>query len=435
MHAPPNSLNVRVRVRPRVTCPHCWTQFSTEDTLWVASHPELQDDPRLDGEGLRFLPTRFNVEGNAIDPHGAVCHEVACPNCHLRVPRPLFEMPAMTISIAGTPSCGKTYLLASMVWRMRDIMPKHFALAFSDADPVSNLQLHEYENQQFFNPDPDALVKLAKTQEHGELYDTVMFGDQLVEYPKPFVFAIRPNQGHPHAVNPQEASRLVCLYDNAGESFEPGRDQASAPVTRHLAKAHSLIFCFDPTQDPRFRQACRGRSGDPQVVVGMETRRQESVFHEMVDRVRRHAGLNQNEKHRRPLIVAVTKFDVWSSLLESDALPVPWVPIGDTGIYGFDAPRVNEVSSAVRDLLWRFTPEMVAAAEAFTDHVTFVPVSATGCGPEVDQETGQLLGIRPRDIAPIWAEVPLLQTLAQWGGGMVPYRVRRGASNASPKTG
>jgi len=423
---------IRVQLCKRVACPHCWFGFAPEDCLWVAEHPELQHDPRLDAEGLRFLPTRFDVEGNAIDPSGSVCQQLACPNCHLRVPRALFEMPLFFLSIAGTPSCGKTYFLTSMSWKLRHSLPKNFAMSFTDADPVSNLQLNQYENEQFFNSDPEAIVKLAKTQEHGELYDAVMFGDQLVEYPRPFLFTIKPRPNHPNHEHGQKISRLLCLYDNAGESFEPGRDSAAAPVTRHMAQAQAIMFCFDPTQDPRLRSECTGKSQDPQVVIGLETRRQEAVFHELVDRVRRHAGLHQNQKHSRPLIVVVTKFDVWSPLLGIQTLEEPWIKAKNSDLHALDLVRVEQVSNVVRELLWKYTPEMVSAAEAFTDHVLYIPVSATGCGPEYDPDTKEVLGVRPKNIDPVWAEVPLLTVLAKWGGGMIPYRTA-GQSAALPK--
>jgi hypothetical protein len=301
-------------------------------------------------------------------------------------------------------------------------LPKHFALTFSDADPVSNLLLNEYENQQFFNSSPDELVKLAKTQEHGDLYDTVMYGEQLVEYPRPFLFSIRPSKNHPNYAQSARVSRLLCLYDNAGESFEPGKDDASAPVTRHLAQSQVVMFCFDPTQDPRLRKECLARTTDPQVVTALETRRQEAVFHELVDRVRRHAGLHQNQKHSRPLIVVVTKFDVWWPLIGARELPSPWAEVPKSTFSALDMSLVDSISKKVRSMLWDFSPEMVSAAEAFSDHVYYIPVSATGCSPEFDAATGRLLGVRPRDINPIWSEVPLLLTLARWGGGMIPFK-------------
>jgi len=413
---------LRVSLRKDVTCPHCWELFQSENALWVSEHPELQQDSRLDSEGLRFLPTRFDVEGNAIDPMGMSCRQLACPNCHLRVPRALFEIPPWFLSIAGTPSCGKTYFLASMTWKLRNTLPKFFEMAFTDADPVSNLQLNEYENEQFFNSDPDAVVKLAKTQEHGELYNAVMFGEQLVEYPKPFLFSIRPRPNHPNSAHAKRISRLLCLYDNAGESFEPGKDDASAPVTRHLAQAQVLLFCFDPTQDPRLRAKCASQSKDPQVVLGLETRRQEAVFHEMVDRIRRLAGLHRTQKHGKPLIIVVTKYDVWWPLIGEERLEEPFCKARESELRALDMPRVQAVSDQVREILWEFSPELVSAAEEFTDQVLFIPVSATGSSPEYDAETKQVLGIRPKNINPIWTEIPLLVALARWGGGLIPFR-------------
>jgi len=128
-----------IRLRPRVTCPHCWNVFPPEQALWVAEHPDLVGDVRLGAEHpQRFLPTRFTVGGAALDNRGFPCHELACPKCHLRVPRPMFEIRPIFLSILGSPACGKSYLLASMVWRMRSVMPKRFALGFHDAAPDFN---------------------------------------------------------------------------------------------------------------------------------------------------------------------------------------------------------------------------------------------------------------------------------------------------------
>jgi hypothetical protein len=49
--------------------------------------------------------------------------------------------------------------------------------------------------------------------------------------------------------------------------------------------------------------------------------------------------------------------------------------------------------------------------------VIFIPVSALGASPEIDPDTG-LLGIRPNDVSPIWAEVPLLYLLSR--SGLIP---------------
>ena len=76
-------------LRSRVTCPHCWNEFPPDRALWIAQHPDLVGDPRLGADQpQRFLPTRFNVQGAAIDSRGFACHGLACPKCHLAVPRP-----------------------------------------------------------------------------------------------------------------------------------------------------------------------------------------------------------------------------------------------------------------------------------------------------------------------------------------------------------
>lgn len=80
-------------LRGRVTCPHCWHEFPPHDVRWVSAHPDLNGDPKLGGDALlRFLPSRFNVQGQALDAHGVPCTELACPHCHLRVSRALLEM-------------------------------------------------------------------------------------------------------------------------------------------------------------------------------------------------------------------------------------------------------------------------------------------------------------------------------------------------------
>src|SRR5262249_55223165 len=148
-----------------------------------------------------------------------------------------------------------------------------------------------------------------------------------------------------------------------------------------------LLFLFDPTQDARFRRLCRaGPAGSPG-----RTRRQESVLLEAAARVRRYTGLAQNARHRRPLILVVTKFDSWGDLLAGDSKEPPLR--GDR----LDLDRIEQRSQSLRLLMLRVCPEVVSAAESFAEQVTYVPVSALGCSPQVDPRTGAL-AVRPRDI-------------------------------------
>ena len=476
--------------RSFITCVHCWHEFPLDQTLWISESPENLGDIRL-GESAqqRFLPTRFNAKGSAIDSNGFVCSKLACPRCHLMIPRSLIEMPPYFVSIVGAPASGKSYFLASMIWKLRNTFPREFGIAFSDADPEMNLRLHNYESIQFVNSESNRLVSIEKTEVYGSLYDTVLFNDQRISYPQPFAFSIAPMSDHPNANESAKYSHLLCVYDNAGESYLPGADAGTHPVTRHLSQSNCILFLYDPTQDHRFRAACQGKSDDPQLLdsidgstVNRSPMRQDTILAEMVKRVRLHNGLATSERHKKPLYIIVTKLDAWSHLLDntdwsdpwkrvrsrdpgnlivkrsSDSLKtVPEVPQDDTSqasdfpnglenlfsitetkpedpkkaepespakpfrssLAGFSTKRVEEVSAAVRTLLLKLAPEIVITAEQFAEKVKYIPISATGRAPSIDPLSG-ILGFRPKDISPIWTEVPILYALSQSTRGIVP---------------
>jgi len=406
----------------RTTCPHCWMKFAPADVLWISSHADLLGDPRLGREEQqRFLPTRFDLDGNALDAKGFVCQRLACPRCHLPIPRALVEIEPLFISILGNPACGKSYFLTAMTWELRRILPKYFALSFMDADTVSNRSLNEYEELLFLNPRSDDPVPLAdlirKTELQGDLYDSVMFGNQVVSYPRPFLFALRTQDSHPRHAAGEGLARLLCLYDNAGEHFQAGQDSTSSPVTQHLAQSRLLLFLFDPTQDQRFRKVCQEREGLPPTVLGNRASRQESVLLEAAARVRRYTGLPEGAKIKQPLIVVVTKFDVWNKLLKDSSLQEPRV--GQDQVRGLDLERIESRSRAVRTLLSTVCPEIVTAAETFAQDVVYVPVSALGKLPAVQTESNAL-AIEPGNIKPVWVTVPLLYALCRWMRGLIP---------------
>jgi hypothetical protein len=391
----------------------------------ATDHPNLFGDPRLGVQHtLRFMPSRFTADGEAIDPEGQKTSRLACPACHLEVSRPLYQIAPVFFSILGAPASGKSYFLASMTWQLRQLLPSRFGIAMTDSDAVTNARLHEYEEQQFLNPNPDALVSIAKTQLDGDLYDGVNMGTHVVSYPRPFLFNLQPMAKHPNYRKATSVSRVMCLYDNAGEHFLPGSDSSTAPVTRHLALSRVLFFLFDPTQDARFRRACQGKSEDPQMMNRSErlsresVTRQDTILLEAIQRVRRHAGLREDEMHQRPLIIVVTKWDSWKNLLPDVPQAAPYKSLVENGVNVLDGDRIQQVSDQVGDLLRTLTPEIVAAAEGFTRHLHFVPVSATGCAPERDAVTGAF-GVRPKDLNPYWVEVPMLFALSQWCAGLI----------------
>ena len=423
------------RLLPQVTCPHCWEVFAPEEVLWISEHGDLLGDTRLGPEQMqRFLPTRFNVEGNAIDARGFTCFALACPECHLPVPRCLLEMQPIFMSILGAPASGKSYFLAAMTWELRKVLGQQFSLSFTDADTVANRTLNEYEESLFMNPNSEQLIPLGnlirKTEVQGEMYDTVMYDQQSIRYPRPFLFSMLPQAAHINAARSAEFARALCLYDNAGESFQPGQDTTAAPVTRHLARASTLFYMFDPTQDSRFRELCQrdyqqtlhsGRGGPT---------RQEPILQEAAARVRRHAGLRHDQRHDSPLIVVLTKYDSWSHLLDPGDQDEPWREISrgpdeaDHPMLCLDVPAIERRSQAARQLLCEICPEIVNSAEAFCSQVYYIPVSAVGWSTSLDDNSHDL-AVRPRDARPYWVTVPLLYSLAKWSPGLVPMIQQR----------
>lgn len=418
----------------RVTCPHCWEQFPPEKLLWISEHSDLLGDQRLGSDHqTRFLPTRFNVSGEALDVRNFVCHQLACPHCHLGIPRSLLEMEPLFLSIFGAPASGKSYFLAAMTWELRRILPLEFHVSFADADPVMNRNLNEYEESVFSGSSSEELIPLAslirKTEEQGDLYDTVSYGNQTVSYPRPFLFSVQPQPEHPNGGKRGSLSRTVCLYDNAGESFQPGKDSAAAPVTRHMAHSAVLFFVFDPTQDSRFqRKMVEAGCG---LTTAPRTMRQEPILQEAASRIRRYAGLRQGDKHNRPLVVILTKYDAWWKLLGNDAPEDPWRQMrqpnassGDGIISVLDHEQIESQSRRARDVLLKTTPEIVTAAEGFAREVIYVPVSAVGWDVEVDARTGQP-AIRPDAASPYWVTTPFLYGLSRAAPGLIPGTPKR----------
>lgn len=396
-----------------VVCPNCWERFRPERVLFVATHPGLFGDRQLGPTARpRFRPTRFRPDGRALDPGNSPCHETACPRCHLTVSRMLLESPTMFVSIFGAPSSGKSYFLAAMTHRLRLTLPRVFGLNFSDADPTANAPLHDAENALFSNTSAGRWVALPKTDVVGDRYHTVDFGGSVVQYPRPFLFQVSPSGRHALASSPQDVARVICLYDNAGESFEPGADRPGNPVTQHLARSDCLVFLYDPLQEPIFRS--RLGAG---VMAGDLVSRQDVLLAEVARRIRQYRGLSATARHDCPLVIAVSKFDVWQGLATGKRLPDPWTT-GDGTVLREDF--LGRVSKATRELLLQHVPTIVATAESLVEPacILYVPVSATGPAP-VRKADGRFEHAAAA-LDPMWTEVPLIHALARRVPGLVP---------------
>jgi hypothetical protein len=427
---------------PEVRCPNCWHGFPPEAALFISGHTDLGGDPRLPGnrkELRRFLPTRFRPDCAAVDVMGSNCRDLACPHCHLLVPRVLLERHGtMFLSIFGRPSAGKSYFLAAMTRQIRSTLPKWFRLGVTEPHPPSNRLVQGYENALFNHPNPDAYVDIPKTRDVGQQwYQTVQFQDEVRQYPRPMFFQIAPLAGHPHGDKTAKYARTLCLYDNAGEDFEAGKaENPNNPVTQHLARSSGLFFIFDPMQEPLFLRASAGRSQDPQVKENMRDKGQDSIIDpqstilSMADQnIKKFLGREIAQPLDTPLVVIVAKHDAWRHLLPADladfiAGPAQGQQGAAGGICGLRVSGIERISQQVRDLLLEFTPALVAATERFSRNVYFVPVSATGCGPTVvgrDADSGKPdYKFRVGSIHPKWVEVPLLWMLSRHVPGLVP---------------
>jgi hypothetical protein len=256
------------------------------------------------------------------------------------------------------------------------------------------------------------------------LYDQIQLGQQMVSLPRPFMFSIRPPVKAPTPTSRSaSANRVMCLYDNAGEHFQPGMDSTSSPVTQHLAKSRVLMFVYDPTQDVRFRERCRAFSQDPQLSGARRPQRQETILREAALRIRRYASLGPNQRLDRPLLVLVAKSDVWAPLLPDVDITTEPIAERPGASATVDVRRVEMVSGKIKELLKGLAPEFVAAAEEFGQHVIYVPVSALGGAPELGAGS-TALGIRPRNVKPTWVTVPVLYTFAKWATGLISAKPR-----------
>ncbi|MEM7575886.1 MAG: hypothetical protein AAF328_00295 [Planctomycetota bacterium] len=406
----------------RVTCPHCWTRFHLGDTLWIARHASLRGDPVAGDDAMRrFLPTRFDVKGRAIDAGGEACHDLACPTCRLPIARALLEASQLFLSLVGVPASGKSYLTAAMSWRLRTVLPQLLGWSFRDVDASNNATLIADEQTLFLQERGDIPVSIEKTQLQGAHYDAVRFGERQVQLARPFQFVMRDQRG---GVCPSPP-RTLNLYDNAGEHFLPGQDSALSPGTQHVARANAVMFLFDPLQDPRCRAAITEHERDPQFDQAHAAStgiRQDTVLNEMAARVRRYAGLDDTSQLDTPLMVLVGKADTWldHAGLSWGQDPEPVVPL-EGGRYAVDTALIERVSDAVRRWLMSTTPEFVSLAEASHRVVRYLPVSALG-GPPVRQADGGL-AVVPDRLAPRWVAAPVLYAMSKWATDLLPAAV------------
>lgn len=379
-------------------CPYCRTVSDLADVLSVSTSPALLGDPVLgEGEQCRFLPSQFTGNGLALDSEGGVCTEIACPRCHMALPRMLLDTPQMVMSVIGAAGAGKSVFLASSMWQCRQVLGRMFGVSFMDLDPVANRWINAYEEKLFFQEDDQTLQQIEKTDlQASNVCRTVMLDGDSVLLPLPSFFQLRTK------ADPQPQSLVV--YDSAGEHFRAGGDTQASAVTLNMLNADVLFFMFDPSADPRFRPMLDHGTG----TAHNYAQRQDVLLAEMAARIRRHMGNRSESRLTKPLIFGVSKADLLRQHLPLDAEIYKKI---DDKRYAIDLNALRCVSEATEALLNDITPEVTATAHDIASEVWFVPVSALGHNPMRE-------GVRPCDINPLWTELPVVFTLAK--KGLVP---------------
>jgi len=389
------------------TCPTCWLQFAKADVKCVSAHPEMLGDDKLgSGELKRFTATKFDREGRAVDPMGIPTSDLACPQCHHRLPPNFLEVDQHIISIAGATSAGKSYFLTVLSHVLQRVLSESFELTFMDADPTLNAALTDMRSKLFGGGTPEDAL-LEATQLEGDMYKSVLRHGREVKLPKPFLFDIVPD-------GRDRDPKSFVFYDNAGEHFQPGIDQTTRPGALHIASSSGIIFIFDPVSSSDFRRQAPQLEEAQVGAVGVIDR-QDTILAEMLNRLRRVKGLGVKDKLSTPLAFVVGKYDVWASMMGEEAFVSP-LTSANPGV--LDMAAVESNSTAVRNLLRRTAPQMVKYAEAISDDVKYFPVSSFGHAPVA--LPGGKVGPDPRKMNPFLVEVPMLWMLSRIAPGLVP---------------
>ena len=397
-------------------CHRCWHEFELHQLLSIAEGDGLQSDPVLGpAYALRFLSSRFDPEGNALDPSGAVCQNVACPRCRLKLPRILTQCEPIFISLLGAPGSGKSFFLASATWSLRE-QSNRLPFACIDPDPAANALLHEAEATLFRPAGSGTLVSLKKTETSGsERYDETWFEGSQVSLPTPYLIALTRE-----AKENSEKPVTVVLYDNAGEHHLPSDEKGSSQATGHLKCSTSSIVLIDPIQHPGLRLKCSPM--DPQVMLAQQNTapppRQELLITQAIASIRRMRNLRESEAIEQPLIIAVGKSDAWASK-NLDDLPENLLREDEEGTLSLDSELMNKTSNQVRSFLTEHAPEIVGTADALNSNVLYLPVTSTGIAPEVRGGPEQTLAFQSEKIVPRWTMECLMAAIELANPGML----------------
>ena len=379
-----------------LTCPVCWLRFDTGDIMHIAVHDSLRGDPVLGEDAQqRFLATRFNNAGQALDAMGLPSSEIACPHCRRKFPPSFLGMPHHIISLVGDHSAGKSYYLSVLTKVVPATLYRDFGIVFQDSDPTGNAPVNDMRKVLFGAQTP-AQAKLAKTVFEGAMYERLPRQGRMVALPRPFVYTLTPED------KTCEPCALI-FYDNAGEHFQPGVNIVEQPGAQHVASAAGIIYLFDPFNSPEFRRSIR-ETKDPQMEQPVVDQ-QDIILAEMRARIQTIRNLRPGERINTPVAFVVGKCDVWLQLLNGIPLHEP---LRDGTL---NKTAVEHNSTVVRELMHGLCPPVVANAEALSTNVMFFAASSFGHTP-LKIGPGEYVP-DPAKLQPVHVEVPLLWILSQ----------------------
>jgi hypothetical protein len=368
--------------------------------MHIAVHDSLRGDPTLGEDAQqRFLATRFNNAGQALDALGLPCSDIACPHCRRKLPPGFLDMPHHIISVVGDQSAGKSYYLSVLTKTLASTLYRGFGIVFEDSDPTGNAPVNDMRKALFGAQTP-AQAKLAKTQFEGAMYERLPRQGRTVALPKPFVYTLEPPD------RSQERCGLI-FYDNAGEHFQPGVNVVEQPGAQHVASAAGIIYLFDPFNSPEFRGRLRDTK-DPQMEKPIVDQ-QDIILAEMRARILSIRNLRVGDKIPTPLAFVVGKCDAWLHLLNGTTLKESFAD------GKLDFAGIEENSGRIREIMHELCPAVLANAEAISDNLRFFAVSSFGHTPvKITTESREVAYVPdPARLRPMLVEAPLLWILSQ----------------------
>jgi hypothetical protein len=395
-------------------CPICWLHFEGKHTKHIASHAQLLGDSLLGkAEYLRFIPTKWDSSGNALDDFGVASPDTACPHCHERLPAGFGEFQQHIFSIVGAPSAGKSYYLAILLKSLKRHLFHKFEISFMDQDPEYNIELNDIINK-LFSARSASQGRIQKTQMKGSNYKQVVRAGQEVDLPKPYMFSIS-------RTNVENTDSCLVFYDNAGEHFLPTHSRAEDFHILHVAKASALFFLYDPLVNIDIKHDLIKVESD-QLKLESVPDQQASILSQMNVKVSRALGKPTAKKLEAPLAVIVGKCDVWHSLVPD------WNKITDptNKDQSLNLDIVDSNSDIIRRFLNEYAPEIVSSVERISKVVRYFPISAFGHKPRkqtLTQEDGTSfdeVAPDPSKIKPFMIEIPTDWAISQTIPDLIP---------------